>query len=750
MSHAPVRFVLAIHNHQPVGNFGWTIEQAYQDSYLPFLDVFSEPKYESLKISLHNSGCLTDWLETHHPEYLDRLAELVAAGRVEILGGTYYEAILGMLPSRDRIGQIQRFTRWLEMRLGGKVRGMWMPERVWEASFVQDLAAAGIEYTVVDDFHMKKAGLTEDQLFGYVATEDNGAMMGVFPGSEKMRYWIPFHEPKETVEYCKKIRKTHPHAILVFGDDGEKFGTWPGTHTHVYKNGWLETFFDALVENAKDIRVVTLAEAYDEVKPLQKLYVPECSYREMTEWVLPAHRLMEYESAVKDLQKDDPLWQRLRGFLSGANWRNFKVKYPETNEMYARMMYVSCRLAELETRVLKEKRNTPEMLQTLDAARADLYRGQCNCSYWHGAFGGVYLPVLRDAVYSHLIAADTRLDEIQRKLDGTLPAISVEIGDFDFDLHPELRVMNGEMTAWLSPHRGGTLYELDIPRVPHNLLATLARREEAYHRKILLHRPEHDGDFASIHDRVVFKQEGLQNRLQYDGYLRKSMTDLFFPPGTTLEDLFLGNALPGEDFAGKPYSVKATETETACEITFSRSGEAVAVNGETHEIRIVKTFRTQAGEPGFRVHYQLQHLPQDAVFHFGSEFHFAGMPANCDDRYFYAEILTGIEEMDTATAAKNATEVPARRNLGHLGTRLDLVDAQLLGLVDEWLKLDVRVTLSRPARVWTYPVETVSNSEGGFELVHQSVAVVPNWFVQGDAAGCWETEIAVQFPEPGK
>ena len=107
------------------------------------------------------------------------------------------------------------------------------------------------------------------------------------------------------------------------------------------------------------------------------------------------------------------------------------------------------------------------------------------------------------------------------------------------------------------------------------------------------------------------------------------------------------------------------------------------------------------------------------------------MPANCDDRYFYTE---------------TEGETDARRNLGHLGTRLDLVDATHLGLVDEWLKLDIRVTFSRPARLWTYPVETVSNSEGGFELVHQSVAVVPNWFVQGDDAGCWEAEIAVQFP----
>jgi hypothetical protein len=42
-----------------------------------------------------------------------------------------------------------------------------------------------------------------------------------------------------------------------------------------------------------------------------------------------------------------------------------------------------------------------------------------------------------------------------------------------------------------------------------------------------------------------------------------------------------------------------------------------------------------------------------------------------------------------------------------------------------------------PAAVWTYPVDTVSQSEGGFELVHQSVAVLPHWVVIPDADGRW-------------
>ncbi len=165
-----IRLILALHNHQPVGNFDHVFQQAFDDSYRPFLDVFS--RYESLKISLHVSGSLMEWLAAHQPDYVDRLAELVAQGRIEIIGGAFYEPILAMIPSRDRIGQIRSYTRWLQNRLGATVRGMWVPERVWEQSFTRDLVDAGIEYTILDDFHFKCAGLTESQLLGHLLTED--------------------------------------------------------------------------------------------------------------------------------------------------------------------------------------------------------------------------------------------------------------------------------------------------------------------------------------------------------------------------------------------------------------------------------------------------------------------------------------------------------------------------------------------------------------------------------------------------
>ena len=418
MSH-PLRLCLAIHNHQPVGNFDHVFQQAYEDSYLPFLDVF-EP-FENLRISLHTSGPLIEWLDEHHSDYLDRLARLAQAGRIEIIGGAFYESILSMIPSRDRIGQITMYSQWLTQRLGASIRGMWVPERVWEQSVASDIAEAGIEYTVLDDFLFKNAGLREDQLTGYFISEDDGRILRIFPGSERLRYLIPFSQPHETIAFLRQYHEQNPDAVLVFGDDGEKFGTWPETKQHVYDNGWLHQFFEQLEANQDWLTTSTLADAVENTAPVGKIYLPEGSYREMTEWALPVQKQVEYERVSHDMEHDDR-WPQIKQLIRGGYWRNFKVKYPETDEMYARMMMISQRLQKLRDQGVKG--------ELIDSARRELYRGQCNCAYWHGAFGGVYLPHLRNAVFNHLIAADNLMDQAIGKDQYWVDAAA---GDFNLD-----------------------------------------------------------------------------------------------------------------------------------------------------------------------------------------------------------------------------------------------------------------------------------------------------------------------------
>jgi hypothetical protein len=699
-----IDFCLVLHNHQPVGNFDGVFEQAYQDSYRPFLDVF-EP-YADLRISLHISGPLLEWLEKHHPDYIERLARLVAAGRLEIIGGAFYEPILTMIPSRDRIGQITRYRNHLEQLLGGSVQGMWIPERVWEACLTSDLVEAGVKYVVLDDFHFKNAGLTDSQLTSYFLTEDDGRVLAVFPGSERLRYLIPFGAVEETLAYARQIAERHPQAVIVFGDDGEKFGTWPQTKKHVYEDGWLRRFFDALTAERSWLRVVTLKEAYGRVPPAGKIYLPDSSYREMTEWALPVERQLEYEDLVHECQHD-PRWPRLRFFIRGGFWRNFKVKYPEANEMYARMMYVSRRLE-----VARQAGVAPYLF---DAAQRALFRGQCNCSYWHGAFGGIYLPHLRHAVYQELITAENLID---RALGKSAPFVEAAADDFDFDLRNEIRLANDRLVCWFSPSRGGQMYELDVRSIGLNLLATLARRPEAYHRKVLAGATQASTEVASIHDRVVFKQAGLEKRIEYDNRPRKSLQDHFLAPDLTCDGFQRGLGELG-DFLDAGYEARIRRDPDRIQVQLARTG---LVEGRT--VRITKGVTVHGGSSLLRVGYLLENLPPDVNWQFAIEWNFAGLPAGASDRYFHDG---------------------SGRQLGHLGTRLDLQDRTDLALTDEWLGIDVRLSVNQPTRFWTFPIETVSQSEAGFELVHQSVVVVPRWSIQPDAEGRWSVimELAI-------
>ncbi len=700
-----IRLCLVLHNHQPIGNFDDVFEHAYRDSYRPFLDVFED--YEHLQISLHTSGPLIEWLHERHPEYLDRLTRLVEAGRIEIVGGAFYEPILTMIPARDRVGQITSYTDWLESRLGGKVRGAWVPERVWEQSLTGDLAEAGIQYSVLDDFHFRGAGLTSDQLHGYYVTEDNGQIISIFPGSERLRYLIPFRDPQETIDYLREIADQHPDSVMVFGDDGEKFGTWPETKKHCYQDGWLRRFFDALTANRDWLSTTTLGEAVDHLLPIGKIFLPDASYREMTEWALPVTQQLAYDQAVHDLQHD-PRWQQIKPFVRGGFWRNFRVKYPEANEMYSRMMMVSQRVAEAQRQgVVGEE---------LYWSRRELYRGQCNCSYWHGAFGGIYLPHLRNAVYNHLIAADNLLD---RAFGVSETQVAIDDADFDFDGRREVRLVNNRLVALLAPATGGHLYELDVRSICHNLLATLTRRPEAYHRKVVVGDRGKEDPCASIHDRVVFKQQGLERKLQYDLYPRKSLVDHFFDNDTTLDAVSRGQAMERGDFAAGVYEAKLRRSADRVQAVLTRQGNAWGI-----PLTITKGIKLVAGSSTLEIAYLVEGLPADSELNLAIEFNFAGMPWKTEGRHF-----TDGDD----------------RVLGDLGKKLDLQDAQRLDLVDQWLGLGAQLTTNRPTGFWTFPIGTVSQSESGIELVHQSVVVMPHWLIRADSEGRWSVTMQLEL-----
>ena len=541
-----IKFLMILHNHQPVGNFDWVFRDAAVDAYVPFLDVLE--KHPNIKLGLHTTGPLLEWFGEFMPEYLDRAAGLVERGQLEILGGAFYEPILSVLPDCDKFGQIEMMNRWIKKRFGSDPSGCWFAERIWEPGLASIAGKCGITYTTLDNTHFLSAGIPDDRIWGSYVTDDQGIPLRVLPIDYQLRYLIPFHEPQETIDYIGSLKDRGVDAVT-YADDGEKFGVWPGTKNWVYERGWLEKFFTALEQNADWIEIVFPGDYIAQTPPLGRVYLPTASYKEMTEWALPVEAQKQIQRAEKACEGDERI-DDLRPFIRGGFWRNFLMKYPESDTMYRRMLMVS--------KTVDESKNKPAYA---DAAR-ELYMAQCNCGYWHGVFGGLYLNFLRRAIYEHLIKAELLVSEQK-------PSITVT--DYNSDGYDEVIMENDSLKLLLSPRNGSSIFECDYYPKAFNLFDTFTRHEEAYHSKIDV-SDKKEGEHESIHDSIRAKDKDILEYLNYDWYRRTSFLDHFMPADEQLEAFAKSRHTELGDFVNMPSTVLKTLTKNEITALLKREG----------------------------------------------------------------------------------------------------------------------------------------------------------------------------------
>lgn len=681
------KLAFGIHNHQPVGNFAAVFEDAHQKAYLPFVKLLE--KHPAIRISLHQSGILWNWQKSSDPDYFRIVGEMVDRGQLELMTGGFYEPILSSIPKRDAQGQIVQLSRYLQDHFEAQPTGLWLTERIWEPHLPKLLVQAGIKYLPVDDTHFIYAGFELSQLTGPFVTESEGYALRLLPIQKRLRYLIPFGEIKEIIAELRKQAEHNPNGMAVYADDGEKFGVWPGTHKHCYDEGWLVQFLEAL-ENERDwLEVVPLGEAAM-AEPVGRAYLPTASYEEMLQWALPPTAFLEYERFtewLKDCGKSD----RYGRFVRGGHWRGFLAKYEESNLMNKKMLRISNQLDFISK---AGEVSDSELLPI----RERLYAAQCNCTYWHGVFGGLYLPHLRQAVYKHMVKAAYDL----RQLSGTT-GVTFEKTDYDLDGYDEIMVESNELSAIFAPSHGGRLTELCLTKHGFNVTDTLSRRREGYHLKLdqAVSPNQADGQ-ASIHDQVLAKEEGLKDLLVEDWYLKRCFVDHFLAGDVDI-NRFQSNRFGEEgDFVLEPYDHKidpATRT-----VTLIRKGFVRRPDGET-PVTISKSFRFDADTDWFEVQYQLSsEVPGGAEVHFAIENNFNFQAGHAIDRYV---LIDGRRPEDPY--------------LDSMGT---CPRGQAIGLVDEYRSLAVAVISDRPAELWHLPIITVSQSEGGFEKGYQGTTLV--------------------------
>jgi len=655
MSKIPLLF--GVHMHQPVDNFGESVDEAIKLCYKPFFETML--RYKEFKFSVHCSGWLLERIRQQNPEIFENMKTLTQAGSIEWIGAGYYEPVLSSIPSRDRIAQIDMLSNYILKHFGVKPKGLWLTERVWESSLIPDIKSCGIEYVVLDDYHFLSSGFDAKDMGGYYKTEEGGVELGLFPISKSLRYALPFFSVKKAIESILAQKKGKNSPAVIF-DDGEKFGLWPQTHEWVYQKKWLQKFVEEVIQN-KDIKTQHYFEYMQKNRSLGIAYLNNTSYFEMGEWSLRAEQTLAFEE-LKQSVGDDYFEQKGVAFLKGGIWKNFFIKYIESNYLHKRMLYFSARQNTLGSGVVES-----------------LYKLQTNDVFWHGVFGGLYLPNLRDNAYRYLL-------EIEKSV--SKKDITTQILDIDMDGFDELKVLSSKLSVVISSKNGASMVEFGSLGSLFNYQNTLMRRKEAYHEKILnpkeIEHRQSDDEINTIHSDALEVDEELKGELVYDWHPKYSFVDHFSNTEFSLESFRNLTFDEIGDFANQPFALKEKKN------TFVRDGGIYL--DRCYKSRLKKEYRFFHTKIELR--YKMKTDYEGEVF-YGCElnFHFA----HPDKITFNSQnIVDGFSE----------------NNLDELVIYDDFTSEKLI------IKTDTKCS------VFGYILNTVSQSESGFDKVAQGVGIL--------------------------
>jgi len=704
----------------------------YERAYSPML--YALERHPGIRLGLHYTGPLLQWLAANRPEALDQIRGLVARGQVEIVGGGYYEPILITLPDRDRLGQAVRMGDELERLFGRRPRGAWLAERVWEPSLTYDLASAGYEWTVLDDNHLRAASIKEDEMWTAFTTDDRGKRLTVFGTEQGLRYRIPFKPVEDLISYLAARRTDDGRFVGMMGDDGEKFGAWPGTFEYCWsRDHWVDRCFDAIESSRDWLSTVTPSEWLASQPPTKRVYIPTNSYVEMTEWVLPADEQPVFVRLLEEARKRNEPAAR---FLRGGFWRNYQARYREVNDLHKQMLRVSEKVDRMAEGPGADSPGAGAAARSATKALAldHLYQGQSNDCYWHGLFGGIYIVHMRMATLGHLIAAEDIADRAvaDRAAAGAGAAADAAAGpygarlaDIDLDAIDEVIVTSPGQTVVIDTAEGAGISSWDLRASRIALASVMRRRPEAYHeRMVAADRAAEEqaigsaaGGHAaaaaatnaptSIHDILTMKEPGLVAFLHYDRHERRSGLVHLLPADGSTDETAFTHATYDElgDFTEGAFEATVVEADR---VVARRLG-AVKLDGETRPLVLEKTFRFGGGRsnPTLSLEVALENP--------------GGTPLSFELAVEWNVNMLGGGHNPAAYYESNAGERTSHDISGEVAA------ATKIAFGNDYEGVRVAARPEPAARLTWYPVETVSNSEAGFERVYQGSSLLFRW-----------------------
>jgi 4-alpha-glucanotransferase len=210
--------------------------------------------------------------------------------------------------------------------------------------------------------------------------------------------------------------------------------------------------------------------------------------------------------------------------------------------MHKRMLTLSDRLAAL-----------PAVAQT-DELRHLLYIAQANDAYWHGSFGGIYLPHLRRHAWTALLTLEAQLDKLA-------PRPPRGRWDMDADGIDELFIRNSELQAVLKLDGAASIVELDAYAFAHNFSDILRRHPEQYHYQASATQSVTPSEAATADDGAAGEAQSTPDDLTPDTFARTLLRDSWIDES--------GSEQPIQDYELGPYG----PVERA--VSFHSRGESI-------------------------------------------------------------------------------------------------------------------------------------------------------------------------------
>jgi alpha-amylase len=313
---------------------------------------------------------------------------------------------------------------------------------------------------------------------------------------------------------------------------------------------------------------------------------------------------------------------------------------------------------------------------------------------------------MRLATHGHLIAAEDLADAALGRLRGA------DVLDLDLDGRDEVRLADEGQVVTITPDEGAGIGAWDIRAARHALTAVMRRRPEAYHETLreaeasraAIAQP---AGVTSIHELARPKEENLGARLAYDWHERRSGLVRFLPPGGLPPD--------GSDPAVDPHLELGDFVDGP--FALLELGDGRVLLGRDGIVR------GAAGNQAVRVEKSVT---------LGGERRAATLDVAITITNRSAQPLDATVALEWAITMLGGGGNPAAWwDVGGVRTAHDVAGrdpgTSVAAQGNDFLGLAVRSSFDPPAELRWSPIETISNSESGFERAYQGSVLLVGW-----------------------